>query len=137
MSPRRSPRRSPQRSAWRVAGPLAAAAIALGCGRGAEEAARSPSPDTYTVRGRVVALAPRTLEVFHEAIPTFRLAHGAVSPMDAMPMPFAVEPGVSLDGVAVGDPIELTFEVHWKATPRMRATRLRELPAGTALAIPR
>ena len=51
--------------------------------------------------------------------------------MKEMIMPFpALAPGISLDGMKIGDAIELTFEVRWKETPRMVVTALQKLPEG-------
>jgi Cu/Ag efflux protein CusF len=111
--------------------------VALVCGCGSQEASRDdPTPDRYTVRGRVTALAAKEIELVHEAIPAFRLAHGAVSGMESMQMTFGLGAGVSTRELAVGDPVEVVFEVHWKADPRMRITQIVELPPGTVLQVP-
>ena len=53
-----------------------------------------------------------------------------------MTMPFPPSEQVKLDGLAVGDPILMTFEVDW--TPGRRgwsATRVEKLPDDTSLEI--
>ena len=112
---------------------LLAALLLAGCHR---EAALPPPDATYTVRGEVAALpasAGGELTVHHEAVPDFHDRKGRPEPMDSMTMPFAVGPGVSLDGIAVGDRVEMTFELRWEGTPPVRIVSLHELPAGTAL----
>lgn len=110
--------------------------LALACGCGSQESRDDPTPDRYTVRGRVTALGAKEIELVHETIPTFRLAHGAVSAMESMQMTFGLGAAVSTRDLAVGDPVEVVFEVHWKADPRMRITQLVELPPNTVLQVP-
>lgn len=90
----------------------------------------------YTVRGEVVKLpapgVPRALAVRHEAIDDFADASGAVVGMSSMVMTFDVAPAVSLDGVGVGDKVELQLAVGW-SPPALRVDALRRLPAETAL----
>jgi Cu/Ag efflux protein CusF len=97
--------------------------------------AASPAAARYVVRAEVVRLpaAPGgELSLRHEAIDDFRDASGAVVGMDAMVMPFQVAPGVSLDGLAPGDPVRATLSVDF-ARPALSVVALEELPAGTAL----
>lgn len=94
--------------------------------------------ETYTVRGQVTQLPvegnpANGFQVYHEAIDRFRGRDGEVTGMDPMAMPFPLAKGVSLEGVQVGDPVELTLTVDWKAEPPVQITNLRELPAGTKL----
>jgi Cu/Ag efflux protein CusF len=119
----------------------------LGCGKGeppaaaAREGVRTAS---YTVRGRVTMLPDPAkpaseLMVFHEEIPAFRNPDGSLG-MRSMNMAFAPAPGLSLSGVRVGDPVEITFEVlSDEASGRLlesRTTRVEPLPAGTPLDLP-
>lgn len=98
-----------------------------------------PPPDqTYTVRGRIEMLPDARkpgseLQIQHEPISTFVNMQGKVQPMDSMIMPFEPAPGVSLNGLGVGDPVEFTFEVRWKSRPAMQLTRIQKLPDGTQL----
>ena len=99
-----------------------------------------PPSATYTVRGVVEslpdAIAGSELEVRHEAIPNFVDETGAVTGMPSMIMPFPLAKGLSLDGIAKGDKIELTFAVWWKPRNHYEATKIVELPADTALTFP-
>ncbi len=95
----------------------------------------------YTLRGVVRQLPdpkdPGTsFYLEHEAIPNFVNREGEASEMMSMTMPFDLARGVSLDGVAVGDPVEATMHVDWEADRPVELTRLAELPPGTRLDIP-
>jgi hypothetical protein len=96
-------------------------------------------PDqVYTVRGRIIDLPDPSrpasgFQVRHEAIDDFKNTQGQVVGMDAMVMPFTPARELSLDGFAVGDIVELTFEVRWKTPPRSRVIELRKLPEDTEL----
>lgn len=72
-------------------------------------------------------------QVHHEAIDTFVGRDGRLVGMSAMVMPFPLGEGVSLDGIAPGDIVEVTFEVNWESDPYFQVTRLTELPPETAL----
>ena len=121
--------------------------LATGCGEGepregsgaAAPADGAPSViDRYTVRGEVVSLPvagdPRSgFQVHHERIPDFRdMGTGEVKGMNPMAMGFPLAEGVSLEGLQVGDPVELVIEA-----PRMgsmiRVTTVTPLPEGTLL----
>jgi Cu/Ag efflux protein CusF len=116
--------------------------IAAACGdRGAPApkggAASSGGARRYTVRGEVVRLpdpraATREIALRHEAIEDFADATGAVVGMDAMVMPFVVAAGVSTEGLAPGDKVEVVLAVDW-ARPSLALERLRKLPSDTAL----
>ncbi len=98
----------------------------------------SGADQTYTVRAIVDALpsgdARQSLSLHHEAIPQFVGKTGAVTGMKEMIMPFQdLAPGVSLAGIAVGDPVEVDFEVRWNQPPRTLVTRIVKLPPGTKL----
>lgn len=95
------------------------------------------APHTYTVRGQISQLPDpakpsATLQIHHEAIDDFARRDGTLG-MDSMTMAFPLAPGVSLDGLAVGDMVEFVFELDWDATPTYRVTRIAKLPAGTEL----
>lgn len=92
----------------------------------------------YTTRGRIAMLPDLTnptseLRIHHEAIDDFRHGDGSPAPMKSMTMPFPPGPGVSLDGLAIGDVVEFTFEVQWEPTPGMSVTAIRKLPDDTEL----
>ena len=42
-------------------------------------------------------------------------------------------PGVSLEGLDVGDVVEMTFEMRYRSEPQMIVVGLRKLPADTPL----
>ena len=112
------------------AGPAASAAAA-------PTAAAGDGLHRYTVRAEIVRLpdpaAPRReVALRHEAIDDFADASGKVVGMGAMVMPFELAPGVSLDGVGVGEKVEARFAVGW-SPPVLRVEELRKLPASTAL----
>lgn len=75
-------------------------------------------------------------QVRHEAMPHFRGQDGELG-MDTMTMAFPLTSGLKLDGLAVGDAIELRFEVDFDASTRQmkdyRATGFTKLDAGTKL----
>lgn len=113
----------------------------------AEKKEQPTAPDfaavDYTVRGRVAELPTpdrpgSEFKVRHEEIPSFRasLPDGALG-MKEMTMVFPRAEGLSLDGLAVGEPVELTFRVDYDAKTGQvrtyRAIRVEELPAETAL----
>lgn len=91
----------------------------------------------YTVRGEIKSLpqpgGDAILYVHHEAIPTFVTREGQQRGMMSMSMPFGVPAGVSLEGLAAGDKVEMTFAVHWDKNPPTQLTAIRELPADTKL----
>jgi hypothetical protein len=111
-------------SAWL---PIVLALIAIACGGGAADdpgdpgsAATAPGAqaDRYAVRGEVVSLpaSPDSgtgFYVRHEAIDDFKDADGNVVGMDAMTMQFPLSDPSLLEGVAVGDKVELVYLVDW------------------------
>jgi len=114
---------------------LVACAVWVGCSR---EPRLAPADQVYTVRGRIETLPVKDqpaseLTILHEPIPTFVNKDGHVVGMDSMAMPFSPAPGVSLDGLAVGDQVEFTFEVRWKSRPFSRMTSIGRLPGGVEL----
>lgn len=98
--------------------------------------APTPGDKAYTLRGRVamlpVAGQPASrFEIHHEAIPDFLDRAGKAVGMKEMTMPFTkLAPGVTLEGLAVGDPIEFTFQVRWSdPAPPYFITKITKLPA--------
>jgi hypothetical protein len=110
-----------------------ALAAALSCSR-----KLPPAEQTYTVRGFITSLPSARrpaseLMIRHEAIPTFVDREGKVVGMAPMEMPFTPAPGVSLEGLSVGQPVQFTLEVRWKPPARINLTRITPLPAETTL----
>lgn len=103
-----------------------------GCLSEPEKPPASPGDGTYRVRGTIVALPSSDrphLLVQHEAVPDFRDERGEIVGMDAMTMPFPLAPGLQWEGLAVGDHVELTFEVRWNARKnRFQAIHVSRLP---------
>lgn len=128
---------------------LAAAFVAVtpsvgGCDR-AERPIAQPGPSrpaekVYTTRGEIRMLPGRSraseLVIHHEAIDDF-VNPGGSKGMNSMEMPMLVGPGVSLEGLAVGDKVELDLAVwygpEFKSLETFRLSRLRKLPAETTL----
>ena|ERR1043165_2807490 len=117
---------------------LAAAFVAALIGIACSGSEPAPKPEhTYTVRGRLVALPDpakldSSLQIQHEAIPDFVGARGDIG-MSSMTMPFPPAKGLSLAGLAPGDPVEFTWEMSWKPTRLSRVTAIRALPKDTEL----
>jgi hypothetical protein len=92
---------------------------------------KGPAQRAYTTRGRIDALPGEKagyLMIHHARIDDFLNRKGEVVGMEEMIMEFpAVVPGVRLDGLAVGDPVEVTFEVRWDDEPVWVITKLVEL----------
>jgi hypothetical protein len=97
----------------------------------------TPGEASYTTRGRIEGMPQAQfrpggviyLQLHHEMIPEFVGPTGEVEGMKEMIMDFpTIAPGVSWEGLKVGDPVELTFEVRWKSEPRFILTRLVRLP---------
>jgi Cu/Ag efflux protein CusF len=126
---------------------LLAAALATttpGCSppadpRGGDNAVRgdnaAQSARSYTVRGVVRQLPDPAdpsaqLLIRHEAVPDFVDVDGQQTGMPAMTMPFTPPADLSLEGIEIGDSVELTFTVDWNASPAMELTALRKLPEG-------
>lgn len=106
------------------------ALAAIACGKKDE----APAGKSYTVRGSIDSIPAdgKTLYIKHEAIPGFVNAMGKSSTMESMVMGFAVD-AVSIEGLAVGDILELQFHTDWKAKPALRLDKITKLPADTAL----
>lgn len=124
-------------AAWWLACSMAGVVL-TGCEKGPRAEARGEPDAIYTVRARV-EMVPRSGQatsefvIHHEAIPAFRNPDGSVG-MNAMMMPTPLGTGVTLEGVEVGDVVEVTLAV-W-TTPGKRgyeARKVVELPGDTAL----
>lgn len=73
------------------------------------------------------------LIVHHEPINDFANPNGTKG-MNSMSMPFPPAKGLSLEGLAIGDPVELTF-AYWSTPGSMgyEMTKITKLPPGTEL----
>jgi Cu/Ag efflux protein CusF len=134
-----------------VVGLLSLTALLLACDRGPSTptppskqtpsptpAQNAQTPDVYVVRGVVKKLPkaddPRSaFAVHHEAIPTFKGKDGTVVGMHEMTMEFPLGPGVTTDGLAIGQSISLTFEVLTGPSMKYYVTKIEPLPEGTKL----
>ena len=147
------------RNRFGIAVAVVACAALGGCGSRESKPESKPQADplvgltlhSYTVRGEVVSLPSDTtdLQIHHEAIPEFKNPDGSLG-MDTMVMPFWPPQGLSkddpriaariakfsLDGIAVGEPVEVTFEVVLDGEGKILgfyAATVTELPPETAL----
>lgn len=99
---------------------------------------KGPPNATYTVRGTIEMLPQAgnpaaELIVHHEPINDFANPNGTKG-MNSMSMPFPPAKGVSLEGLAIGDPVELTF-AYWSTPGSMgyEMTKITKLPPETTL----
>ncbi|MBP7589906.1 MAG: copper-binding protein [Thermoanaerobaculia bacterium] len=118
---------------------LAFALVHVACSR--PPAAPAGPVESYAMRGEVVRLplpGGREIAIRHEAVPDFRDESGKVVGMGAMTMPFTLAPDLpatAMAGLAPGDRIAFTLEMHWQEPSEVaRISRLERLPAGTVLA---
>jgi Cu/Ag efflux protein CusF len=115
--------------------PAVALALLLPACRG--EPAPSPATEAarrYTVRGELLAIrdAPRELTIRHEAIDDFADRSGAIVGMNAMVMPFPVDRGVPIGGLAPGDKVRVRFSMDWEKN-RFAIESIEKLPTDTPL----
>jgi Cu/Ag efflux protein CusF len=128
---------------YSIAATLALCPVILQCRSSAPDASAQvlSQPDqTYSVRGKVMQLpADNTgsIEVQHEAIPTFLNESKAQVGMVAMIMPFKLAPEISLAHFKPGDLVAFTLEVRWTAEPQLRIRDMSLLPADTRLKLDR
>ncbi|MFA7237973.1 MAG: copper-binding protein [Phycisphaeraceae bacterium] len=103
-----------------------------------EAASKGASARSYTVRGEIVQLpgagsVDSQMLIRHEAIPDFVDDQGKVVGMMSMTMPFPVATGVSLEGLKVGDAIQFTFELDWKAKVPYQIVKIEKLAGDVKL----
>jgi hypothetical protein len=117
------------------------AIVAAGCSRGQSNntiAATASNAQIYTLRGEVISV-PQTDKpgtefiVKHEPIDNFRDASGQVVGMSSMGMPFTPGKGLSLEGIKLGDKIEMGWVVQWKPEAKEFVESVRRLPIETQL----
>ena len=91
---------------------------------------------TYTVRAIVLSLpgdrVTQEFIVHHETIPDYRSINGSIG-MNEMAMPIPVPDRSVLEGIAVGDKIELTFGERFEPDHKMGVTAIKKLPPDTKL----
>jgi Cu/Ag efflux protein CusF len=100
-----------------------------------EPAAGKGDAEGYKVRGEVKGFdeASGQLAIHHEKIPDFKNREGQKVGMMSMQMSFRTAEGVDGKSLAVGDKIEFEFAVEWDKTPPIVVTKVKKLPADTAL----
>lgn len=129
-----------------LAGGVVVSVPLAGCGKHRSEATaeadQGPVAD-FTVRGRVVDLPDPArpasdFKVYHEPIPSWKrnLNQPPVG-MNAMQMPFPPASPEVIEGVAVGDIVEIVFRVSYDADDGSlkgwKAVRVSKLPPDTTL----
>ncbi|MBW2461786.1 MAG: copper-binding protein [Deltaproteobacteria bacterium] len=99
----------------------------------APTAVTAPADATYTVRGRIADVIGDEVSIQHEEIADFKNRDGETVGMMTMTMAFYRPDSVSMHGLAVGDAVELTFEMRWEGDHRLTIAALSKLPDGTEL----
>ncbi len=122
--------RSGLRSVFSVA--VIVCALVAGCGP-----AVPPADQVYTVRGVIKQLPEEgkpanSLMIMHEPIENFVRSDGKLG-MNTMTMPFPPAKGLSLEGLAIGDIVEVVWEVRKSAEPRSQVTSIKKLAPDTEL----
>ncbi len=105
---------------------------------GSSETALPPADATYEVEGTIQRIggsqgAYAEIVIRHRSITDFRNREGEVVGMESMAMPFAVASEIPVEGLAIGDPVSVAFEVRWEADPVLLVTGLELLPPGTRI----
>jgi len=98
--------------------------------------APQPPDGRYTVRAEIVKLpTPPSREVYlrHESIPGFRDLRGRHTGMASMTMPFHLDEAIDATTLAVGERVEVDFEVRWNDRAPLRVVRAAPLAPGTRL----
>lgn len=101
--------------------------------------AATPGP-THTVRARIVGLPKEgdpssALTLFHEDINDWLRPDGTKG-MHAMMMPFPLAKGVTLEGLGVGDLVEVSVRQYTSGPIPYEVLSIRKLPADTVLSLP-
>lgn len=128
-----------------LAGGVVVTAPLQGCSKGAHEAEVIDEGlvADYTVRGRVADLPDPArpasdFKVYHEPIPSWkRNFNQPPVGMNAMQMPFPPSSPEVIEGIAVGDVVEVLFRVSYDredgALMGWKAVRVTKLPPDTKL----
>ncbi|MEM9293066.1 MAG: copper-binding protein [Acidobacteriota bacterium] len=114
--------------------------LAPGCADSSSShgAAGDDDVQRYEVRGEVRQVPDEEnpaseLMIHHEAIDDFVNWQGEVSGMDSMTMPFPVSDDEQLEGIEIGDKVQIQLEVDWDSDTPMRVVEVEEIAAGTSL----
>ena len=122
---------------WLTIATVIAACALVGCKEQetSPAPAKTPAADSYTVRGRIVALPDQAgmMRIHHEAIPDLKDQTGKITPMNAMAMPFPLAAGVDLGDLKADDKVEFTLKVEWAGAAPYQITAIRKLAADTEL----
>lgn len=93
---------------------------------------------TYTTRAVVLSLPGERVTqefiVHHETIPDYRSINGSIG-MNEMAMPIPVPDTSVLEGVAIGDKVEIVFGERFEPYHAMGVISITKLPADTALTL--
>lgn len=114
--------------------------VLVGCdGRGSGSMgshSRGDYEHVYTVRARVTQLPDGSpsggFYARHERIPDYVSVNGSIG-MDTMVMPFTILDDSVLEGIAVGDVVEITYGESFRPTVKQGVISVTKLPADTAL----
>jgi len=109
--------------------------LLVGCS-GSSHAGVAAYDHVYTVRARVTRLPDGSpsgdFRARHEAIPDYQAANGSVG-MNTMEMPFQIVDAGVLDGVAVGDIVEITYGETQLPRVSQGVFAIKKLPHDTVL----
>lgn len=127
----------------RVVFALLLAPLAVGCSAILPACDRAPAVvpgPTHTVRAKVVGLPAEgdpssAFTLFHEDINEWLRPDGTKG-MHAMMMPFPLAKGVALDGILVGDKVEVSVRQYKTGPIPYEVLAIRKLPSDTALTLP-
>lgn len=115
--------------------PVLVVLCAGGCDDGRAGAAEGYD-HVYIVRGRVLKLPDGSIDdgfyAYHEPIPDYVSMNGKRG-MPAMAMPFAVPDPTVLDGLAVGDVVEIEYGETFEPKVKQGVISITKLPADTVL----
>ncbi len=94
--------------------------------------AQAEAPYSFQVKGVLRGLpgdgrAANEILVKHEEIPEYRDSSGKVVGMMAMTMPFYLAPKVSLEGLHVGDKVELVVEQRLEPKYSEQVTKIAKV----------
>ena len=112
---------------------LALICLLLACDRQSAPPADADEVQTYRVRGKVVSVEDRTVNIHHEAIPQFVHITGKADGMDEMVMAFTLGEDVEADSLGPGDRISFDLHARWKPSAEFWIDNLAPLPEDAKL----